>query len=83
VSEVPIRFDRDHWKVILDTMKIDDRPILDPVKDKATYDSALGFLQIEFKDTMLERVAKVGIEVTDDNMVIEWREPLRYPELSH
>ncbi len=82
VSDSPFHFDRDRWKMILDTMKIDDKPILDPVKDKAAYDSALGFLQIELKESMLERV-KVATVVTDDNMVIEWREPLRYPELSH
>jgi spermidine synthase len=81
VSDSPFFFDRDRWRMILTTMRIDDKPILDLERDKAAYEDALGFLQIEPRDSMFDRVVKVATVVTDDNMVIEWREPLRYPDL--
>lgn len=80
VSDSPFHFDRPRWKTLLETMRIDGVPILDLDRDRDTYETCLGFLQIEPRDSMLARVKSATI-VTDDNMVIEWLEPLRYPTL--
>jgi hypothetical protein len=32
-----------------------------------------------YRSTILERTQKTARVVTDDNMVVEWRQPLRYP----
>jgi len=82
VSEGPFRFDRGQWKRLLETMRIDGEPILDlgaPAHRKI-YDDLLGFNDIEGRESILERT-KLASVITDDNMVVEWRQPLRYPEL--
>ncbi len=84
VSDSLFRFDRERWRWLLATMKIDDVPVLDlsNTAQKAVYDDLMGFNDIEGRETILERTSKVASVITDDNMVVEWREPLRYPDLS-
>jgi spermidine synthase len=83
VSDAPVRFDRERWKWLLETMRIEDRPILDlgRAAHKKIYEDLLGFNDMEYRPSILERTEKVAKVITDDNMVVEWREPLRYPEL--
>jgi len=83
VSDSLFRFDRDRWKTLLETMQIDGQPVLDlsrPAHQKIHSD-LMGFNDIEGRETILERTTKVARVITDDNMVVEWREPLRYPVL--
>lgn len=82
VSDSPFRFDRDRWRSILETMQIEDRRALDFARDgdKKIYDDLLGFNDIEGRESILERT-KVASVISDDNMVVEWRDPLRYPDL--
>lgn len=82
VSDTPFHFDRERWKWLLETMKVDGTPILDlsrPSHQKI-YEDLLGFNDIEPRDSILGR-SEVASVITDDNMVVEWLEPLRYPEL--
>jgi hypothetical protein len=83
VSDSPFRFDRERWKWLLETMRIEGRPILDLERPehRKIYDDLLGFNDMEYRPSILERTEKVAKVITDDNMVVEWREPLRYPEL--
>ena len=41
----------------------------------------MGFNDIEGRESIFDRTSKVATVITDDNMVVEWREPLRYPDL--
>jgi hypothetical protein len=49
---------------------------------KAVYDDLMGFNDIEGRESIFERTSKIASVITDDNMVPEWREPLRYPDLT-
>jgi hypothetical protein len=82
VSESPFRFDRERWRWLLETMRIDGRPVLDVSREdhRKIYEDLLGFNDIEPRDSILER-SKVASVITDDNMVVEWLDPLRYPDL--
>ena len=84
VSDSLFRFDRERWRWLLATMRIDDKPVLDlgVVSQKAVYDDLMGFNDIEGRESIFERTSKIASVITDDNMVPEWREPLRYPDLS-
>jgi spermidine synthase len=83
VSEDPaLHFDRPRWRTVLDTMTIDGVPILDRTipRHAVIYDALLGYNDIEFAPTVVPRALAAGSRVvTDDNMVVEWRLPLRYP----
>ena len=81
VSDQPFRFDRERWKWLLSTMRLEDRPILDLEREdhRKIYEDLLGFNDMEYRPSILERTEKTARVVTDDNMVVEWREPLRYP----
>lgn len=83
VSDSPFRFDRDRWRSLLSSMRIDGVPVLDLTQEepKRVFDDLLGFNDIEPRDSILARTSKTASVITDDNMVVEWREPLRYPEL--
>jgi spermidine synthase len=83
VSDSLFRFDRERWRWLLATMRIDDKPVLDlgVASQKAVYDDLMGFNDIEGRESIFERTSKIASVITDDNMVPEWREPLRYPEL--
>ena len=84
VSDSLFRFDRERWRWLLATMRIDDKPVLDlgVASQKAVYDDLMGFNDIEGRESIFERTSKIASVITDDNMVSEWREPLRYPDLS-
>jgi spermidine synthase len=83
VSDDPFQFDRARWRWLLETMKMDDGPVLDLSReeDKKVFDDLLGFNDMEPAWSILDRYAKTQTVVTDDNMVVEWRDPLRYPQL--
>ncbi|MBX3193188.1 MAG: hypothetical protein KF819_39760 [Labilithrix sp.] len=82
VGDDPFDFDRARWRRLLETMRLEGTPILDLdlASDKKIYDDLLGFNDIEPRWSILART-KTHQVITDDNMVTEWREPLRYPEL--
>ncbi len=44
------------------------------------YENLLGFNDMEYRPTILDRTSRSATVITDDNMVVEWREPLRWPE---
>ena len=50
-------------------------------RGREVHDDLLGFNDIAPRSAILEYHTKLATDVTDDNMVIEWRDPLRYPEL--
>lgn len=84
VSDSPFRFDRERWRSLLETMTLEGKPILDldRAADRKIYDDLLGFNDIEPRDSILDRHRLAAASfITDDNMVVEWKEPLRYPEL--
>lgn len=83
VCEESFSFDRARWKHLLETMTVEGKPVLDLSKpeEKAQYESWLGFNDMEPRPGILDRYAKTMTVLTDDNMVVEWRDPLRYPEL--
>jgi spermidine synthase len=80
VSDNPFAFDRARFRRVLETMTIDERPVLDLriASDKEIFDDLLGFNDMEFRASILERYEKTRRIVTEDNMVVEWDEPLRY-----
>lgn len=82
VSDGPFQFDRERWKWLLGTMRIEGRPILDleRAEHAQLYESLLGFNDMEYRPTILERTMKQANVITDDNMVVEWRDPLRWPK---
>lgn len=84
VSDSLFRFDRERWRWLLATMRIDGKPVLDLgiESQKAVYDDLMGFNDIEGRESIFDRTSKVATVITDDNMVVEWREPLRYPDLT-
>lgn len=84
VSDSLFRFDRERWRWLLATMRIDGKPVLDlgVASQKAVYDDLMGFNDIEGRESIFERTSKIASVITDDNMVPEWREPLRYPDLT-
>ncbi len=80
VSDSPFGFDRDRFGRLLETMTLEGRPILDTsvASDKAIFDDLLGFNDMEYRASILERYEKTKRVVTEDNMAVEWDEPLRY-----
>ena len=83
VSEQNFSFDRARWKHLLETMTVEGKPVLDLSNpdEKRQYESWLGFNDMEPRPGILERYSKTMTVLTDDNMVVEWRDPLRYPDL--
>jgi hypothetical protein len=81
VSDGPFQFDRPRWKWLLETMKLEGRPVLDLDKPahKKMYENLLGFNDMEYRASILERYDKTMTAITDDNMVVEWKDPWRYP----
>lgn len=93
VSDAPFSFDKERWRSTLTTMSIDGERILDPSTEqgKLVLDDLLAFADtvdappqnegIERRDSLLARVEAKGARViTDDNMVPEWRQVLRFQE---
>jgi spermidine synthase len=82
VSDSPFDFDRERWRKMLETMTIDGKPVLDLGKEsdqKLLYELR-GFNDMEPAWSILDRYEKKNRVVTDDNMVTEWMDPLRYPQ---
>lgn len=90
VSDSPITFDKSRWKSMLETMKIEGRPILNlnDKDDKELFDGLVDYADtinappvdngLEGRDSLLKNVADGNI-VTDDNMLPEWQELFRFP----
>lgn len=83
VSDDGFLFDRARFRHVLETMRIDGQPILslDVPEQRKIFEDLLGYIDLEYRPTTLERTRKSAAVITDDNMIVEWREPLRYPEL--
>lgn len=83
VSDAPFDFDRPRWRTLLETMRIEGQPILDlsSPSDQKLFDELRGYNDMEPAWSIKERYEKTRRVVTDDNMVTEWLEPLRYPDL--
>lgn len=81
VSDSPIDFERGRFRRSLEGLRIEGRPALDlgSADDRELLESLLAYGDLEGRDALLARTAKASV-VTDDNMVPEWREPLRYPK---
>ena len=86
VSNSPIQPDQERWRRILLAYRVEGKPLLDPSapEDAAILNGILHFAGtlpgdtyesegMETRENILRRTAGVGI-VTDDNMIVEWRE---------
>ena len=76
-------FDRERWKHLLQSMTMDGKPVLDPSSpgDRKLYEELAGFIDIAPRAAVLQFYEQIAGDVTDDNMRVEWKEPLRYPDL--
>lgn len=98
VSDTPFSWDKDRWRSLLETMKIDGRRVaeIDP-KDEDdqrwwkdvmhvpdTINEAPADDGLEARESMLARADQAGAKViTDDNMMPEWRKVLRFQDPPH
>lgn len=84
VSETPFEFDRPRWKRLFETMTVDGKPVLDLSldSDKKVLEELAGYNDMEPRWSILQRYTKEIPKrvVTDDNMVVEWEDPLLYPK---
>jgi spermidine synthase len=82
VSDAPFSFDRARWRDLLATFRIEGKPSLDLSTDgdRKLLEDLASYNDLEERDAILARTATEGKFVTDDNMIPEWREPLRYPD---
>lgn len=93
VSDSPFDFDKERWRTTLTTMKIDGEPILDlGTEDGKTFlEEMLSYADtvndpprdegLERRESVLARAnAAGGLVITDDNMVPEWRQVLRFQQ---
>jgi hypothetical protein len=76
-------FDRDRWRTLLDTMTIGGKPVLDLRTEagRKVHDELVSYNDIAPRSAILELYTPLAGDVTDDNMRIEWKDPLRYPTL--
>jgi predicted membrane-bound spermidine synthase len=83
VSDGPFDFDRPRWRRLLETMRIEGKPVIDLASEdgRKLLGELVGYNDIEPAWSIVERYDKTQRVVTDDNMVVEWLEPLRYPDL--
>ena len=81
VSDAPISFDRARWRASLEALRVEGRPLLelDREEDRRLLESLLAYGDLEGREALLARTSRAAV-VTDDNMVPELREPLRYPQ---
>jgi spermidine synthase len=82
-SDSPFFFDRDRWRTLLATMRIEGRPALDLDREpeRKIYEDLLGFNDMAPRPAIFEHYASFAKMVTDDNMLPEWQRPLRYADL--
>ena len=87
VSESPFVWDDARWQATLRGTIIDGKPAFDlaTAPGKAAYEESLArgranatTAPFESRSSLLARTAAAGV-VTDDNMLPEWREVLRFP----
>jgi spermidine synthase len=96
VSDAPITFDKDRWQKTLTTAEIDGTPVLDLAKpgDREALDDLVAYADtlaappvedgLERRDSVLAHADALGARViTDDNMVPEWRQVLRFQDPPH
>ncbi len=90
VSDQPLKLERDKWRELLLGIRIHDEPMLDVDKepDRERLDELLELVDsaneqppsregLETRESMLARFGATARVITDDNMVPEWRDPLR------
>ena len=88
VSDSPLVFDKDRWRALLLGFRIQGEAMLDPTRehDRERLDELLEYTDsiqkpptregLESKESMLGRFDGAQV-ITDDNMVPEWRDPLK------
>lgn len=78
VSDAPFDFDRERWRAMLETMTIEERPVLDlgSEADQRLLYELCAYNDMEPAWSIIERYEKTKRIVTDDNMVVEWQRPL-------
>ncbi|HEY8079288.1 MAG TPA: hypothetical protein VIF62_34390 [Labilithrix sp.] len=83
VSDSSFDFDRPRWRALLETMTIEGKPVIDTSTDdgKKLASELMAYNDMEWAWSIKDRYEKTKRIVTDDNMVVEWEEPLRYPHL--
>jgi hypothetical protein len=64
---------------VRDASAVRDVVVEDVRRDAFNDPSAVIFNDIEYRPTILERTQKTARAVTDDNLIVEWRVPIRYP----
>jgi len=93
VSDAPFSYDKERWRKLLMTMKIDGEPILDLTDEdhRKVFDDLVAYADsirepprddgLESRDGILARANAAGARIiTDDNMVPEWRQVLRFQD---
>jgi len=93
VSDSPFSLDKDRFRDLLVSYRIDGKPVVDPsTEDGLKLLDALVDLPdtmrlrpvqgwgMEGHDSILARTAGDAKLVTDDNMIVEFRQPLRFPD---
>ena len=73
-SDSPFVFDRERWKTVLDA-NIDEKT------HPEEFAAMLRYNDIAPRWAILQFYENLASDVTDDNMRVEWHEPLRYPKL--
>ncbi len=81
LSDRPVTFDRDRWRELLASYRIEGKPALNlgDAADQKIYAQLLAFDDLETRADILKHTQQATV-ITDDNMVTEWRKPLRYPD---
>lgn len=92
VSDSPFTFDKDRWKNLLTTMTLDGEPIVahdergqQVLEDLLKYPDSINEAPrddgLEKRESVLARAEAAGARIiTDDNMVPEWRQVLRFQD---
>ncbi len=92
VSDSPFTLDKDRWRELMAHYTIDGRPCIDTSTDagRSLLDDLVNMPDtmrlapvqgwgMESRESILARTEAAKI-ITDDNMVVEFRQPLRFPE---
>jgi spermidine synthase len=91
-SDSPFTFDRSRWERTLADYAIDGVPAIDLTtpEGRAFYEGLVAYADtvqkppikegLESRESVLRRT-EASLVITDDNMVPEWREVLRFPEM--
>jgi spermidine synthase len=91
VSDAPLAFDKERWTRTLESYRIDGKPAIDTSDEdgKKLFDETVAYADtieappvdhgLESRASVLARASGARV-VTDDNMVPEWREVLRFQD---